>query len=203
MSWVRIDDNFPDHPKIAGLSVAARWTFVESLCYCARYLTDGAIPAGKVRTLGTAKMRSELVCAELWIDAGVGDVVVHDYLAYNPTRAQVEKERAERNQNKVKAGLMGAAAKWNSDRRRERENEAAGSHTKEEWDEMVAVYGCCLICGSKNIVKDHIIPLYQGGSNCITNLQPLCRSCNSRKGPDRTDHRVGLAKTLAKWLADD
>lgn len=41
----------------------------------------------------------------------------------------------------------------------------------------------CARCGTtENINADHIIPLDKGGFNAAFNLQPLCGSCNSRKG---------------------
>lgn len=59
--------------------------------------------------------------------------------------------------------------------RRYREALQRGSHTKEQWAEMVGVYGACLRCGATSrLSKDHIVPIYQGGSDAITNLQPLC-----------------------------
>lgn len=48
----------------------------------------------------------------------------------------------------------------------------------------------CLCCGErKRLTADHIVPLSRGGSNDISNIQPLCRSCNSRKGTNTTDYR--------------
>ena len=66
-----------------------------------------------------------------------------------------------------------------------------GRHTDREWIEMCQRFGYrCLKCGSdKHLVKDHIIPIYAGGSDGIENIQPLCQSCNSRKGPERVDYR--------------
>ncbi len=71
---------------------------------------------------------------------------------------------------------------------------ADGDFTSEEWEAILRHYcpdGRCLACGKKRkLTNDHVIPLSQGGSNYIANIQPLCQSCNSRKGCHKTtDHR--------------
>lgn len=69
-------------------------------------------------------------------------------------------------------------------RRYAREKGCEGSHTLAEWEELKESYGnICAGC-SKDLplTKDHIIPLSKGGSDYIENIQPLCKSCNSRKG---------------------
>ncbi len=44
---------------------------------------------------------------------------------------------------------------------------------------------CCQSCRKTNqeteLTIDHIIPLARGGSNDLSNLQTLCRSCNLKK----------------------
>ena len=58
-------------------------------------------------------------------------------------------------------------------------------------DEIFDLYGeKCLKCGSnKNIQLDHIVPVVKGGSNDISNLQPLCKTCNTSKGTKTEDYR--------------
>ena len=122
-------------------------------------------------------------------------------------RMQVKDEKSE----KAKAS---ATYKWgesNAMKRSERLSlaRAKATHSKEEWEELKTFFGHCVICGKSaeevKLVKDHIIPIYQGGSDGIDNLQPLCQSCNARKGPDSTDHRITYClqrgiEMPAKWL---
>lgn len=78
--------------------------------------------------------------------------------------------------------------------RRARKLEAEGSHTDEEWQELKAFYNYkCLGCGKQEpeikLTRDHVIPLTQGGTDAINNIQPLCARCNSKKNHKHIDYR--------------
>lgn len=49
----------------------------------------------------------------------------------------------------------------------------------------------CTICGSCGDTEiDHVVPLSRGGTDDISNLQPLCRYCNGLKGNRLTNDEL-------------
>lgn len=79
-------------------------------------------------------------------------------------------------------------------RRRVRVTKSLGVYTAEQWDKICNFYGnMCLRCGNNtNITVDHVVPLSSGGTNSVSNLQPLCRSCNAKKHTNTADYRPDL-----------
>ena len=62
-----------------------------------------------------------------------------------------------------------------------------GRHTKAEWKRLHDIFARCVACGvpaadlyGGEATKDHITALMWGGCDCIGNLQPVCRECNTR-----------------------
>lgn len=95
MTWVRVDDKLPDHPKVEALGssrLPALGLHLSALCYCSEYLTDGVVPAMKVRKM-QKRLVDALVSVGLWHRLGNGDIQIHDYLDYNPSREVVQGRR--------------------------------------------------------------------------------------------------------------
>lgn len=94
MVWVKLDDGFPDHEKVVGLSDGAFRAYVTALCGSARVLTDGRIGKERIKVwIGAARRVDELLNAGLLERDEDGELRIHDYLRFNPSRAQVLAER--------------------------------------------------------------------------------------------------------------
>lgn len=95
MTWIKLDDNFADHPKIAPLTHGAFRLHVAGICYCARHLTDGIIASDDIPRLirgYRAAHLTELTDRGLWLPI-LTYMEIHDYLQWNPSRKDVEATR--------------------------------------------------------------------------------------------------------------
>lgn len=92
MTWFKVDDGFWSHPKVITLPPEAIALWVRAGSYAGQHLTNGHIPAAIVPVLGGVDAARTLVSAGLWDDATDG-YQFHDWAKYQPSRAEVEKDR--------------------------------------------------------------------------------------------------------------
>lgn len=88
---------------------------------------------------------------------------------------QENKEKMRANSNNYRTAKVGNGGKFSA----------------HEWRLLCDRFGSiCIACGNKTrLTADHIVPVSKGGSSHISNIQPLCQSCNSRKGAHIIDYR--------------
>jgi 5-methylcytosine-specific restriction endonuclease McrA len=113
---------------------------------------------------------------------------VRNWRLANPEK-RLAQDRRNRSKNKEKQLEIGR-------RRRARKASLEGVITAADWKSIKEFYNfTCLACGKREpeikLTLDHIVPVVSGGANTIENAQPLCRSCNSKKGVKRIDYRGG------------
>jgi hypothetical protein len=115
-TWYRVDVGFAQHPKVQQLRYTkqheAAWLFLASIGYAAGHLTDGWIPPWFPQSTGFKPRDADaLVTVELWHPMELGDCggwLIHDYLAYQKSKADWEEERRKQRDKAKRA----AAARW-------------------------------------------------------------------------------------------
>jgi hypothetical protein len=116
VTWVRLDDVTPLHPKLLDAGAEAAWLWVAGLAHCNRHATNGRISKHHLAALYPAlgaradRLASKLVEVELWHDEG-SCFVVHDYDEYQgeamrdarDARKEAARERKRRQRERQRA----------------------------------------------------------------------------------------------------
>jgi len=125
-----MEDDFPEHPKVEGLSDAAFRLWVSAIAYSNRHQTDGRITKHRIKKLslrtryplaafsalargGLAHSSRYARCTSPFCPCALGaepgdDYIIHNFFKYQPKaekKAAISEARAE-------AGRRGAAARW-------------------------------------------------------------------------------------------
>lgn len=179
MAWARVDDGLTFHPKVVAAGNEAVGVWVRLLSYASAHLTDGFIPDDVAKLVQSGgKGLGKLVATGLLTRVENG-YQIHDYLEYNPSGAQVKKDR--------EIGKRRSA--MNADPDLARQIKARdGDH--------------CRYCGvhvdwrnrrgNNGGTYDHITPVSMGGDESFANIVTACRSCNLKKGA-RTPELAGMS----------
>jgi len=153
------------------------------------YTLEGPLPIDVkplCRRARIAQDVAEQILSEFFIKTADG---------FHHSRCDRELERIYAKSEKARASAKFSVEvrKSNYAKRAERlyDAKAKGTHTSIEWAALKEACGSkCVKCGADEpLTKDHIQPIYQGGSDGLDNIQPLCKSCNSAKGPENIDYR--------------
>lgn len=120
----------------------------------------------------------------------------YDKRKNDPAYQEYQRQYRELNRDRIRESCRiyyeNNGGQWSAYRQTRRARErAGGSFTYEEWVNLCEKYGGkCLKCGAPECTIDHVVPLSKGGSNDISNIQPLCLNCNLRKKDKIADYRV-------------
>lgn len=142
MGWARLDDKRADNEKLMAAGFEARGLDEAAICWCAGHESDGVIPETAVAMLavghgckGWRKVVARLVGVGRW-HAVDGGWELHDYLDYNPSRAQVTADRDHKSKVRSEAGRRGGLA--SGEARREAKPKQVASEATEANGKHVA-----------------------------------------------------------------
>ena len=118
MAYVKLDDDFEDHPKVLAiprpLRNAAVGVYARGLMYSCRHESDGALPVGKFDAAEDAEPVAALVTAGLWHEDGTS-YVINDYLDWNRSSDEIERIREERRTAGKRGGEASGKARAKQD----------------------------------------------------------------------------------------
>ena len=121
-------------------------------------------------------------------------IKLREYYCKNKDRFKNYRKRNKDRINKMRREWLKRnphKASCYSNKRRAALNKSESNYTINEWTNLCNTTGNkCLQCNKQEeLTVDHIIPISKGGNNDISNIQPLCGSCNSSKGTKTLDFR--------------
>jgi hypothetical protein len=112
--YMTFPNDFWMHPKIAPLTVEAKWAFVEMNGYSRMQDLDGRIPAVMMHRMWASEVVAELCASHadrplMFHDDAADEYVIRDYAAHQQTTADREEMSAKRSVS----GKLGASKRWN------------------------------------------------------------------------------------------
>jgi hypothetical protein len=188
MVWVKVDDDFPQHPKARKAGPVGMALWLAGLCYSSHYLTDGLVPVEVLSGLLPLEKKEmtrtvdKLVFSGLW-SVAEGGYEIHDYLQYQMSKQEVLMQR----QVAQRRGAMNRDVNLTAAIRSRDGDHCRYCGITVNWKDRKSPTGG---------TYDHVVPISKGGDESLANIVVACRGCNMSKGP-RTPEEANLILLLS------
>lgn len=110
MPWFKIDDGFHCHPKVLEAGNEAVGLYARCGSWASQQLTNGFVPTSIALLYGGRELAAALVDVGMWVPVD-GGWLMHDYLDYNPSKDQVQADRAAAAERQKRARERAKAAR--------------------------------------------------------------------------------------------
>jgi hypothetical protein len=95
MPWVKLDDQLWAKPKVVSAGNEATGAYCRMLSYCGAQLTDGHVSEQVAGFIASPPVLDVLIDHTFVAQSSDGGLLIPDYLDFNPSKEQVEDERAK------------------------------------------------------------------------------------------------------------
>jgi hypothetical protein len=105
MPWIKLDDLLWSKPKVVAAGNEATGAYCRMLSFCGNQLTDGVVNSETAKFIAPARVQ-KLLEQHNFVERDGSDLLIPDYLEFNPSREEVESKRKVR----AEAGKRGGVA---------------------------------------------------------------------------------------------
>jgi hypothetical protein len=206
--WFKVDDTAHSHPKLLKAGNAALGLWLRAGSYAAQHLTEGIVPGVVVQLYGTAPQARKLTAAGLWHEHGhacprcpqptPGDYVMHDYLVYNPSRAQEESKRAAAADRQARGRARQRSARENASESSSKTDRFADDSQPEK-SESASNQGAFW---NESAGQDHLSQRDAQGASRWSRPDPSPTTSYGGSNPPAPRDRPGPAGPAEQMLAD-
>lgn len=107
MTWTKLDDGFWSNPKVLAAGNAAAGAYARMLAYCGDHNLDGKVDDPGAKLIANAGQLRKLEEVGL-VERQENGWLIPGYLEFNPSKEQVEKDRARSRERMRKLRANGA-----------------------------------------------------------------------------------------------
>lgn len=113
--YIAVANELFTHPKFIGLTDAGKLWLIELWAWCNAHKTDGIVP--KTWAMSKGKKVFDQLCSQGWIEPhDAHHVSMHDYLAHQKSKAELEELSAERSVAGRRGATIGNHRRWHVNR---------------------------------------------------------------------------------------